>query len=112
LIFGYGKGCMAKKKQNSPEDKWEEELLGAFYDYRWHEVLDPLYNKMQLWKADQLDHEIILGDIERVQKELKEANQLLRFNRKFVLSIVMATEDFFKPWIAGHPVPPGVVIPE
>ena len=27
-----------------------------YYDYRWRQVLDPLYDKFQRWKAGELTH--------------------------------------------------------
>jgi len=32
----------AKKRSQSPTRRWEQSLIDAFYDYRWHQVLDPL----------------------------------------------------------------------
>jgi hypothetical protein len=46
-----------KKKRETPEYQWEETLLEAYYDHRWHEVLDPLYEKFQRWKAGELPHD-------------------------------------------------------
>jgi hypothetical protein len=43
----------AKKRTQSPAYQWEESLIDVYYDFRWHEVLDPLYDNFQLWKAGQ-----------------------------------------------------------
>jgi hypothetical protein len=31
-----------KKKRRTPEWQWKQALIDAYYDYRWHQVLDPL----------------------------------------------------------------------
>ncbi len=51
---------MAHKKRSrtpqTPGYQWEQALLDAYYDYRWRQVLEPLYQKFQQWKAGELDH--------------------------------------------------------
>lgn len=34
----------------------EQALIDAYADYRWQQVLDPLYLKLQQWKAGDLGH--------------------------------------------------------
>ena len=36
-----------KKRTQTPEYQWEQTLLDAYHDYRWRQVLDPLYQKCQ-----------------------------------------------------------------
>jgi len=31
-----------KRRRDTPEWAWEQALIDAYDDYRWHEVLDPL----------------------------------------------------------------------
>lgn len=103
---------MAKKKRNSPEYQWEEELLGAFYNYRWHEVLDPLYDKMQLWKQGKLEHDDIDKAIHETHKETQHLYGVFTEKRDFLLLIAQQTTNWFKPWLAEHPAPPGVILVE
>jgi hypothetical protein len=49
---------MAKnKRRETPEWAWEQKLIDDYYDYRWRQVLDPLYEQMQQWKVGQLGHD-------------------------------------------------------
>lgn len=36
-----------KKRRQTPEWQWEQALIDAYYDHRWRQVLDPLYEKFQ-----------------------------------------------------------------
>jgi len=36
---------------------WEEKLTDAYWDYRWHTIMEPLCETFQAWKAGQLGHE-------------------------------------------------------
>jgi len=51
---------MAPKKRilthQSSGYQWEQSLLDAYYDYHWREALEPLYQKFQQWKAEELDY--------------------------------------------------------
>jgi hypothetical protein len=46
----------AHQNPQTPGYQWEQALLDSYYDYRWREVLEPLYQKFQQWKAGELDH--------------------------------------------------------
>jgi hypothetical protein len=37
--------------------KWEQDLIDAYYDYYYHQILDALYEQFQQWKAGELTHE-------------------------------------------------------
>jgi hypothetical protein len=43
-------------KKRSTLHQWEQEMIDGYYDYQWHLALDPLYDKFQRWKADELSH--------------------------------------------------------
>jgi hypothetical protein len=62
----------AKKSSRSPVRLWEQALIDAYYDHRWHEVLDPLYDKFQRWKAGELDHADIDKAIHQTHKLTQE----------------------------------------
>ena len=41
-------------KKRPPIPQWEQEMIDAYYDDQWHQVLDPLYDKFQKWKAGDI----------------------------------------------------------
>jgi hypothetical protein len=71
---------MAPKKPTQPPQtpgyQWEQSLLDAYYDYRWREVLEPLYQKFQQWKAGELDH---MGMDEATHQTHKQTQEVYAF---------------------------------
>lgn len=61
-----------KKRAYTPEYQWEQALLDAYYDFRWRQVLDPLYDKFQRWKAGELDHAEMDKAIHQTHKQTQE----------------------------------------
>jgi hypothetical protein len=47
-------------------------LLDAYYDYRWRQVLEPLYQKFQQWKDGELDHMDMDEAIHQTHKQNQE----------------------------------------
>jgi len=47
---------------------WEQALIDAYYDYRWHQVLDPLAPAVRRWEADELDHVELVRAAMRIHK--------------------------------------------
>jgi predicted CopG family antitoxin len=56
-LFKRVKSTISRKKHTqTPEYQWDQALLDAYNDYSWRQVLDPLYQKFQQWKAGEMDH--------------------------------------------------------
>lgn len=36
-----------RKQRQPPEWQWEQALIDAYYDYRWHQLLEPLCETFQ-----------------------------------------------------------------
>ncbi len=45
-----------KRRRDTPEWAWDQALIDASDDHRWHEVLDPLAAAVRRWEAGDLDH--------------------------------------------------------
>jgi hypothetical protein len=99
-------------KQKTPQRLWEDDLLDAYYDYCWREVFDPLYDKMQLWKEGKLDHDAINRAVHETHKETQRLYMREISKRELLLVYARNTASFFQPWLAEHPAPEGVVLPE
>ncbi len=85
---------------------WEQACFDAYYDYRNHQMLDPLYEKFQLWKAGQLQHDDLNLEIHKVHKENQGIYTLFAQGRATLLSIIQYT-DWYAEWIKDHPMPEG-----
>ncbi len=45
-----------KRRRDTPEGAWEQAHIDAYYDHRWHAVLDPLAAAVRRWEAGTLDY--------------------------------------------------------
>jgi len=96
-----------KKRRQTPEWQWEQALIDAYYDYRWHQVLDPLYEKFQRWKAGELTHADMDQAIHETHKKNQELYRLFTQKRSFLIGLIQL-DEWFDEWVANNPPPPGV----
>jgi hypothetical protein len=82
-----------------------QELIAAFYDYQWHLVLDPLYDKFQGWKAGELSHDEIDEAIHITHKSCQEVYNLFLNKRDLLARMIQFNEDWFPKWVKDHPRP-------
>jgi hypothetical protein len=64
-------------RKRSPLHQWEQEILDAYYDYQWHLILDPLYEKFQERKTSKISH----SEMDKAIHETHKSSQNL-FNRR------------------------------
>ncbi len=49
-----------KRRRDTPEWAWEQALIDAYDDYRWHQVLDPLAAAVNRWSLP-LPRMLVIG---------------------------------------------------
>ena len=99
---------MSRKKRKTLEWQWEQALIDDYYDHRWRQVLDPLYDKFQSWKAGELTHHDMDQAIHETHKQNQELYKLFRESRSFLVGLIQWDREWFEGWVADHPPPPGV----
>jgi hypothetical protein len=97
-----------KKRGQAPEREWEQALIDAYYDHRWHQVLDPLYEKLQRWKVGELTHADMDRAIHEAHKQDQDLYILFMQDRSLLVGLIQHDRAWFKSWVADHPPPPGV----
>jgi len=97
-----------RKKRRTPEWQWEQALIDAYYDYRWRQVLDPLYEKFQRWKAGELTHADMDRAIHEAHKETRELFKLFTNKRSWLVRAIQFDREWFEEWVAENPPPPGI----
>ena len=70
-------------KKLSPLYHWEQEMIDAYYDYQWHQVLDPLYEKFQQWQAGNFSHDEMDGAIHTTHRSCGMFTTFLRPSATF-----------------------------
>ncbi|MBN1485499.1 MAG: hypothetical protein JXA37_12345 [Chloroflexia bacterium] len=97
-----------KKRRLSPKRQWEQDLINDYADYRWHELLDPLYEQFQQWKAGRLEHWDLAQAIHEYYKENRERYKFFGQKRETLALWIQWDRPWFETWVAEHPPPPGV----
>lgn len=99
-----------KKPKTTAQRQWEDALVQAYYDYRWHQLLDPLYEQMQSWKRGELEHEDINQAVHQTNKQSRVLYNLFSEKRDFLILLAQADQEWFDYWVAQHPVPAEVTV--
>jgi hypothetical protein len=86
--------------------QWEQALIDAYYDYRWREILDPLYEKFQRWKAGELSHDDMDAAIHQTHKQTRKLYTLFSESRSFLVRLIQWDAAWFDEWVIHHPPPP------
>jgi len=94
-----------KRRRDTPEWVWEQALIDAYYDHRWHEVLDPLAAAVRRWEAGDLDHADLARVAMRVRKEVSPLDYVFGQKREMLVRMIEFDEEWSGPWIAAHPRP-------
>lgn len=96
-----------KKRSQTPEYQWEQALLDAYHDYRWRQVLDPLYRKFQQWKDGELDHMDMDDAIHQTHKQTQELYGVFTLKREILIRSIQLNEEWFQAWVKDNPPPAG-----
>jgi hypothetical protein len=81
-------------------------MIDDYYDYRWHRLVDPLCDKMQLWKDGNLTHEEMERTLEGVHQEVCEVRCLFRQRKDRLVNLIQHWDrDWFEDWLRKHAPP-------
>jgi len=94
-----------KRWRDTPEWAWEQALIDAYDDYRWHEVLDPLTAAVRRWEAGELDHVDLARAAGRIRKQMSPIDYVFSQKREMLVRMIEFDEEWSGPWIAAHPRP-------
>ncbi len=100
-----GAGSSSRRRRDTPEWAWEQALIDAYYDHRWHEVLDPLAAAVRRWEAGELDHVDLARTAGRVRKGVSPIDYVFSQKREMLAPLIEFDEEWSGPWIAAHPRP-------
>ncbi len=94
--------------KHKPTREWEQALIDAYYNYSYHQILDPHYDQFQRWKAGELTHDDINEAIHKVHKENQRLYVFFSRSRKDLVWMIQYDQEWFTTWVADHPPPPGL----
>jgi hypothetical protein len=94
--------------RKSSQRQWEQALIDDYYDYRWREILEPLYEKFQRWEAGELDHADMDRAIHETHKQTQKVYSLFMERRSWLVGMIQWDREWFEAWVKDHEPPPGV----
>jgi hypothetical protein len=94
-----------KRRRDTPQWVWEQALIDAYYDHRWHEVLDPLTETVERWKAGEVEHGDLARAALRIRKEVNRLDDLFTQKREYLDRLIEFDSDWYVPWVTTHPRP-------
>ncbi len=103
---------MSNQETNpSPTQKWEQTLVDDYYNYRWRQVMDPLCDQLQNWKAGQLSHQEMDNVMTKVQADIWEIRNIFGQRRDRLVNLVQWLDrEWFLEWIIEYAPPPGAPV--
>ncbi|MGC9335752.1 MAG: hypothetical protein ACP5JJ_16520 [Anaerolineae bacterium] len=101
---------MTNKSPQLSKRQWEQALIDAYYDHRWRQILEPLYEKFKRWDAGELDHADMDQAIHETHKETQKAYGFFRESRSMLVAMIEWDRDWFIPWLKDHQPPPNAEV--
>jgi len=98
-----------EKDHQIPEWQWQQALIDAYYDYRWRQLLEPLCETFQHWKAGELTHVPVDRAIEEAYKEKCWINALFSQRQDRAVALIQSLDrEWFETWVKEQHPPSGV----
>ncbi len=98
-----------EKQHQTPEWQWEQALIDAYYDHRWRQLLEPLCETFQRWKAGELTHADVDRAMEEAYKEKCWISNLFAQRRDRTVALIQWWDrEWFEAWVEKYRPPSGV----
>lgn len=70
-------------------------MLDAYYNYRWWQVLEPLYQQFQQWNTGELDHMDMDEAIHQTHKQTQEVYVFFTQKRDLLVRVIQFDQAWF-----------------
>jgi hypothetical protein len=88
---------------DSNKRQWEQALIDAYHDFRWREVLEPLYEKFRRWEAGELDHAALGASIRAANGPIVDSRRFFAQKRSVVVKFAQWEREWFEDWVSMTP---------
>jgi hypothetical protein len=95
-------------QKRTPRYQWECEMITAFHDEQWKELLDPLYEKFQAWKAGALSADDVNEALNKSYRDRRDLDRLFYEKHDWLARLIPLNEDWYPRWVKNHPRPAGI----
>jgi len=85
---------------------WEQALIDDYYDYRCHQVMEPLCETFRRWKAGELSHADVDRAIERAYQQRCTMHNLFDQRPDRTVALIRLWDpEWFDAWVEKHRPP-------
>ncbi len=95
-------------KKRSLLYQWECEMIDAFHDDRWKELLAPLYEKFQAWKVGALSADELNEALDKSYNDRRALYRLFFEKHEWLARVIPLNEEWYPTWMKDHPRPEGL----
>ncbi len=82
---------------------WEDRLADEYRDYRWHQLMEPMCEKMEKWRRGELAFAEMDKSLETCCQRAYEVRSVLtQRNDRLVLLIQLLDREWFDAWVEQH----------
>jgi hypothetical protein len=97
----------SEKSLQTSAQWWEEKLVEDYRDYRWRQLMEPMCDKMQSWKAGEFTHADMDQALEECHQQVCELCNILNQRKDgLVMLIQWLDREWFEAWAKEHRPPP------
>lgn len=93
-------------RQKPAKREWQRKMIDEYYDHRFRETVEPLYQDMQRWKAGKIAHAKLDRSIHETHTKMQKLWSLFNESRDFLVGLIRMDEDWFAAWLKENPTPP------
>ena len=87
---------------------WEEKLAEDYRNYRWRQLMEPMCDKMEKWRAGELTYAEMDQALEECHQRACEVRSILtQRTDRLVTLIQWLDRDWFEAWVKEHSPPKG-----
>lgn len=86
---------------------WEEKLVEDYRNYRWHQLMEPMCNKMERWKAGELTYAEMDQALEECHQQICELRNVLKQRTDRLVTLIQWLDrEWFEEWVKNYSPPP------
>jgi len=99
---------MSHEQKGAPSTakEWERTLIEDYRNYRWNQVMEPLCDKLQLWKDGQVGYEELDQFMEKIHHQIWEVRNVFGQRKDRLVNLISAVDQEIYPTRGSCDFPP------
>lgn len=86
--------------------RWRREMIDAYYDARFREILTPLASAAREWEAGDISNNGLMDEVSRTHRAARSFDSFFVGGHDIQEQLIQADETWYADWVQNHPRPP------